>query len=80
MFKGEQNPLILKREFYQDFKCDFDLLWYPFDRQTCFMNFTVIGQSARSLILRPDNTDVKYFGKEYLVEYRVESLTLKVPK
>ena len=44
------------------------------------MNFTVQGQTARSLILRPDKDIVKYFGKEYLVEYRVEELTLVIPK
>lgn len=57
VFEGSRNPIVLSREFYQEFTCDFDLTWYPFDRQVCFMNFTVQGQTARSLILRPENRE-----------------------
>lgn len=80
VFPGSSNPIVLSREFYQEFTCDFDLSWYPFDRQICYMNFTVQGQTARSLILRSDKNVVKYFGKEYLVEYRVEELRLVIPE
>ena len=44
------------------------------------MNFTVQGLNARSLILRAEREDVEYFGKKYLVEYRVESTKLVVPE
>ena len=37
VFAGSKNPIVLKREFYQEFTCDFDLLWYPFDRQVSKM-------------------------------------------
>ncbi|TRY72284.1 hypothetical protein TCAL_08599 [Tigriopus californicus] len=79
IFAGSKNPIILKREFYQDFKCDFDLSWYPFDRQKCFMNFTVQGATTRNLILRADNKNVNYLGLEYLVEYQVGEMNLDVP-
>ena len=71
---------MVKREFYQEFTCDFDLTWYPFDRQVCYMNFTVQGQTGRSIILRQDKDRVNYYGKTYLVEYRVEKLELIVPQ
>ena len=76
IFEGSKNAIILKREFYHDFKCDFDLLWYPFDRQTCYMNFTVQGQTARSLILRRDQKFIPYYGQKFLVEYTVEGQEL----
>ncbi len=80
VFNGNSNPIIMKREFYQEFFCFFDLTWYPFDRQVCFMNFTVQGQTSKSLILRADDGKVNYLGEEYLVEYRVEKIELEVPR
>ena len=32
-FESEKNSLNLIREYYQDFSCEFDLLYYPFDTQ-----------------------------------------------
>ncbi len=71
MFRGSQNHILLLREFYQEFTCHFDLLWYPFDKQTCYMNFTIQGQTTKRLILRSDTDVVNYFGPEFLVEYKV---------
>ena len=80
MFEGGKNPIILKREFYHEFTCDFDLTWYPFDRQVCFMNFTVQGETSKALILRPDTGNVTYMGERYLVEYFVENQTINIPR
>jgi ABC-type multidrug transport system fused ATPase/permease subunit len=80
-FDGGKNPIILKREFYQEFTCDFDLSWYPFDRQVCFMNFTVQGETSKGLILRPDlGNEISYLGETYLVEYHVDNQSLHIPK
>ncbi len=48
VFKGKGNDILLLREFYQEFTCHFDLLWYPFDKQTCYMNFTVQVKERRN--------------------------------
>ena len=32
-FDSEKNSLYLTREYYQDFSCEFDLIYYPFDTQ-----------------------------------------------
>ena len=32
-FESEKNSLYLTREYYQDFSCEFDLGYYPFDTQ-----------------------------------------------
>ena len=44
------------------------------------MNFTVQGQTSRSLILREDNNEIKYFGKRFLVEYVVLDQKLNIPR
>ena len=80
VFEGGKNPLILKKEYYQEFTCYFDLTWYPFDHQRCFMNFTIQDQNAKNLILKADSKSVNYLGIEYLVEYTVESQDLFIPE
>ena len=41
IYKGSENSIILFKEYVQEFTCYFDLIWYPFDRQRCYMNFTI---------------------------------------
>jgi len=37
IYKGEQNPIVLNREYDMTFACNFDLVMYPFDTQFCFI-------------------------------------------
>ena len=37
IFKGEENQVYLKRKYYQDFFCEFELQNYPFDTQVFFL-------------------------------------------
>ena len=32
-FSGAENSVYFEREYYHDFSCTFDLLYYPFDTQ-----------------------------------------------
>ena len=38
-FSAYENSLNLQREYYQEFACEFDLVYYPFDTQACW--FTI---------------------------------------
>ena len=72
LYPGKWNDVIIKREYFQDFKCNFDLSNYPFDVQTCFMNFTLLGTSDVQVILREDSTqNLTYLGEQIMVEYEV---------
>ncbi len=33
LFSGRSNSILLTREYYNDYGCEFDLLYYPFDTQ-----------------------------------------------
>ena len=77
LYPGKWNDVIIKREYFQDFKCNFDLSKYPFDVQTCFMNFTLLGTTDIQVILREDSTQnlTYYLGEKILVEYEVNKMT-----
>ena len=38
IFRGGQNLLEYQRFYSQVFHCNFDLGWYPFDSQTCYID------------------------------------------
>ena len=42
IFKGSENALSLTVEYNIIWKCDYDYAWYPFDTQTCSMEFLSI--------------------------------------
>lgn len=33
LFSGRENSIMITREYYQEYSCDFDLKYYPFDTQ-----------------------------------------------
>lgn len=33
LFSGKKNSIFMTREYYNDYSCDFDLRFYPFDTQ-----------------------------------------------
>ena len=39
IYEGSDNPITLTRVYNIKFLCDFQMQWYPFDTQTCFMEF-----------------------------------------
>ena len=50
-YPGKWNDIIVEKEYFHDFKCNFDLSNYPFDQQKCFMNFTLRRTTDRQVIL-----------------------------
>ena len=41
-FLGVDSRIIMTREYFVKFNCDFDLLMYPFDTQVCDMQLQVV--------------------------------------
>ena len=41
MFRGEDNPLDMSRVYETEWICDYQMNWYPFDTQKCWMTFAV---------------------------------------
>ena len=57
--------------FLVDFICNFDMTWYPFDIQTCFMNMSLEGNSDIFVDLLPGS--IEYGGPIDLAQYYIRS-------
>ena len=74
IYKGSENSITLSRLYNIDFFCDYDMRWYPFDAQTCFMVMKLGGGSQELLSLIPGL--LKYLGPEELTQYYVKKYTI----
>jgi hypothetical protein len=71
IFEGSENALYYERELTVEWMCDFDMSWYPFDTQSCTMQFI---QSEDSIDLVPGN--FTYDGPMDLLEHYVRDLKI----
>ena len=72
IFPGSQNALLAKDKFTIEWLCDFDLQWFPFDSQHCFLHFW---QDEKSLIYLNPGT-VNYTGPIQLPQHFVKDVTI----
>jgi len=75
-FSAYENSLNLQREYYQEFACEFDLLYYPFDTQVCHMVFALQGFTKEFIAMEGDGIGVEYLGKRQLLEYEIQDWKL----
>ena len=71
-FDGKDNPLFLKRFYNQRFLCDYQLSWYPFDVQHCYMVLEVASSHAPFTQLSLGQHE--YGGQRSLSQYRVRDV------
>ena len=63
-YSGADNPCIYTREFDLEFKCFFDLIYYPFDTQTCKIELKAGNKIRNFITLMPETFN--FVGKEIL--------------
>ena len=71
IFPGDENRHYLSREFTVLWNCDFNMMWYPFDTQTCAMQFKIVNKFADFVDLNPQH--LAYSGPTDLTQYVVKS-------
>ncbi len=64
LFSGAKNSISLTREYYQEYACQFDLYYYPFDTQVCEMRFEVQGKTEEYVKLQQDGKGVDFQGEQ----------------
>ena len=62
-FKGSENSLWFRNEYFEDYSCQFDLHNYPFDTQDCEMRFLVNGKTDSYVKLTVEPNGIEFMGK-----------------
>ena len=75
MYSGSENPLLLSRFYNIEFLCDYQMHWYPFDTQTCYMEFRLEADMQTFVNLVPGSQ--QYQGPEELTQYFVKSSSIR---
>ena len=74
-FTGSENPIFYSRELSVKLKCDFDLSYFPFDTQTCFIALTA-GSKVRNFIELVGES-VAFRGPRSLATFKVVNWNLE---
>lgn len=73
LFSGRTNAIYLTREYYQEYACEFDLIYYPFDTQVCTMVFEVQGKTDNYVKLaKAYQPGIEFLSSRKLVEYEIQ--------
>ena len=71
LFKGDENIIDYQRQFTTRWVCNFDMRWYPFDKQICTME---ILESDPFMTLIPSS--VTYLGPMELTQHIVKGVAI----
>ena len=74
IYKGSENTISISRLYNIEFFCDYDMRWYPFDAQTCFMVMKLGGGSEKLVALEPGL--LQYLGPKELTQYYVKKFLI----
>ena len=74
IYKGSENKISMSRLYNIDFFCDYDMRWFPFDAQTCFMVLKLGGGNEKLVSLTPG--PLEYLGPEELTQYYVKKYSI----
>ena len=70
IYEGNDSPIIMSRVYDIEFLCDYKMQWYPFDTQTCYMEFRLKEGMASFVDLIPGTRE--YLGPKELTQYFVK--------
>jgi len=80
VYRGDECPIVIKKEYFINFACDFNLAMYPFDSNVCNMDFEVSGVNKDYVELLIDTVyggkGAEYGGNTDLLEYTVGDVTV----
>ena len=77
IYKGSDNRMIVKKEYYIDWICVFNMAWYPFDSQTCSMSFYPLNDFTSLMPARMSNEAPKELAQYFVKDIVMCSQTLK---
>ena len=78
VFEGEWATIIMRKEYFITFECEFELRSYPFDTQQCQMVFRLRGVTQRYMYFAEDYQAITYNGITHLTEFTVKNISSAV--
>ena len=75
VFKGSENEITISRVYSIKFFCEYQMAWYPFDQQTCFIEMISDGVLDNYADILPGV--LQFSGKKELTQYFVKSFLMK---
>jgi len=76
IYEGSENSFLINRVYSTKWLCSYDMLFYPFDTQSCYMLLTPSGNSATQLQLIPSNHT--YSGDKELTQYFIRQSSMQL--
>ena len=71
IYEGGDNPIVMTRVYDIEFRCEFKMQWYPFDTQTCYLEFRLEDEIASFIELKAGSQE--YLGPKELTQYFVKN-------
>lgn len=71
IYAGAANPLTISRVYSTKWLCSYNMLYYPFDTQTCSLLLAPSANSATQVVLQPGAHS--YSGAKELTQYFIRS-------
>ena len=75
VFDGKETELEMSRAYNTEFLCEYNMAWYPFDSQTCHLDF-VLDASAAAFVKLVNGT-LEYWGPVELAQYFVRNTLMQ---
>ena len=71
VYSGTENEITMARVYSIEFFCEYQMMWYPFDQQVCYMEMLSEGELERYVNLLKGG--VEFSGKKELTQYYIKS-------
>ena len=74
LYKGDENMLQYSRKYQMDFKCKYDLVFYPFDTQSCNIEMQIPPSYNAYMDIFPNQTGI--IGESQLEQFSITKVEL----
>ena len=75
-YHGSENPLVYSRDFDLEFKCSFNITYFPFETQTCKIELKAGNKIRNFIYLVPE--DFSFVGDDVLATFYVDDFWIEM--
>ena len=71
VYQGKENMLIVSQRMKLKYRCDFFLLYFPFEETTCDFYLSIRTTGNNSVMMTKNDNSVNYQGPKILNEFDI---------